>query len=278
MTRGFASLPKGWKWPKRRSKSSFSPIPGPATTIWPGRDRGARAAAPGRGHPGRGQAQMDRAHALAPPPHQPPRPSSRRACCAWPIASTPTRCPRPISWSRPAARPRCRISAWRASSTFPSIFCGSLLRGLGPENFNLIVSSYDRDAGSDRHMVVLKPSAIDPDALGRPASVPRYGPERRPQARGPADRRQCRAVPLPAQGMGAPARLRRRDFEGLGHALAHLDLAAHAGLRRRQDRRACQGRERRRPLHRLPHGRAGHAAADLRRRPKSSSAPRIRAR
>ena len=51
----------------------------------------------------------------------------------------------------------------------PSIFCGSLLRGLGPENFSLIISSYDRDAGSDRHMVVLKPSSIDPDALGRPA-------------------------------------------------------------------------------------------------------------
>jgi hypothetical protein len=62
----------------------------------------------------------------------------------------------------------------------PSIFCGSLLRGLGPENFSLLVSSYDRDADSDRHLVVLKPSAIDPDALGRPAVVPRYGPERHP--------------------------------------------------------------------------------------------------
>jgi len=62
----------------------------------------------------------------------------------------------------------------------PNIFCGSLLRGLGPENFSLVISSYDRDAGSPRHMVVLKPSAIDPDALGRPASVPRYGPECHP--------------------------------------------------------------------------------------------------
>ena len=54
-----------------------------------------------------------------------------------------------------------------------------------------------------------------------------------------------------------PARLRRRDFESLGHALAHLDLAAHAGSRRRQDRRACQGRERGRPVHRLPHAGPG---------------------
>ena len=51
----------------------------------------------------------------------------------------------------------------------PSIFCGSLLRGLASESFSLIISSDDRDAVSPRHMVVLKPSAIDPDKLGRPA-------------------------------------------------------------------------------------------------------------
>ena len=66
----------------------------------------------------------------------------------------------------------------------PSIFCGSLMRGLGPENFSLIVSSYDRDAASDRYLVTLKPSSIDPDALGRPASVPRYGPDLHPRLAG----------------------------------------------------------------------------------------------
>ena len=66
----------------------------------------------------------------------------------------------------------------------PNIFCGSLLRGIGPENFSLVISSYDRDARSARHMVVLKPSAIDPDALGRPATVPRYGPGQRPRLAG----------------------------------------------------------------------------------------------
>ena len=66
----------------------------------------------------------------------------------------------------------------------PNIFCGSLLRGLGPENFSLIVSSYDRDATSPCHMVVLKPSAIDPDGLGRPKLVPRYGPDRTPKLAG----------------------------------------------------------------------------------------------
>jgi hypothetical protein len=35
----------------------------------------------------------------------------------------------------------------------PSIFCGSLLRGLEPQNFSLIISSYARDASSDRHIV-----------------------------------------------------------------------------------------------------------------------------
>jgi mitochondrial fission protein ELM1 len=86
----------------------------------------------------------------------------------------------------------------------PSIFCGSLLRGLGPENFNLIVSSYDRDAGSDRHMVVLKPSAIDPDALGRPTEVPRYGPDRHPKRAG-----------LLIGGNAGPFRYRPKEWDRL---------------------------------------------------------------
>ena len=142
----------------------------------------------------------------------------------------------------------------------PSIFCGSLLRGLGPENFSLIISSYDRDAAATGHMVVLKPSSIDPDALGRPASVPRYGPELHPQARRPSDRRQCR-----------PFRYRRKEWERLLAFIAEISNAW--GTRwlvstsrrtpdscRRPDRRARQGRERGRPLHRLPHGRTRHAA------------------
>jgi uncharacterized protein len=66
----------------------------------------------------------------------------------------------------------------------PNIFCGSLLRGLDAENFSLIISSYERDSVSPRHFVTLKPSAIDPDALGRPAHLPRYGPEHRPSLAG----------------------------------------------------------------------------------------------
>ncbi|HXG79739.1 MAG TPA: ELM1/GtrOC1 family putative glycosyltransferase [Methyloceanibacter sp.] len=66
----------------------------------------------------------------------------------------------------------------------PNIFCGSLLRGLEPENFSLIVSSYERDAGHERYIVALKPSALDPDTLGRPAAVPRYGPGLYPQLAG----------------------------------------------------------------------------------------------
>jgi uncharacterized protein len=96
----------------------------------------------------------------------------------------------------------------------PSIFCGSLLRGLGPENFDLIVSSYDRDAGSDRHMVVLKPSAIDPDALGRPASVPRYGPERRPKLAG-----------LLIGGNAGPFCYRRKEWERLLAFAAEISTA-----------------------------------------------------
>ena len=96
----------------------------------------------------------------------------------------------------------------------PSIFCGSLLRGLGPENFSLIISSYDRDAGSDRHMVVLKPSSIDPDALGRPASVPRYGPERRPKLAG-----------LLIGGNAGPFRYRREEWAFLLTFIAEIAKA-----------------------------------------------------
>jgi mitochondrial fission protein ELM1 len=84
----------------------------------------------------------------------------------------------------------------------PSIFCGSLLRGLGPENFSLIVSSYDRDAGSDRHMMVLKPSAIDPETLKRAASVPHYGPDRHPKLAG-----------LLIGGNAGPFRYRRKEWD-----------------------------------------------------------------
>jgi uncharacterized protein len=96
----------------------------------------------------------------------------------------------------------------------PSIFCGSLLRGLGPENFDLVISSYAKDAGSDRHMVVLKPSAIDPDALGRPAVVPRYGPELHPCLAG-----------LLVGGNAGPFRYRVEEWERLLGFIAEIAKA-----------------------------------------------------
>ncbi|MFW2392316.1 MAG: mitochondrial fission ELM1 family protein [Alphaproteobacteria bacterium] len=66
----------------------------------------------------------------------------------------------------------------------PNIFCGSLLRGLEADNFSLIISSYDCDADSERHLVTLKPSPINPDALGRPKTVPCFGPDRLPKLAG----------------------------------------------------------------------------------------------
>jgi uncharacterized protein len=86
----------------------------------------------------------------------------------------------------------------------PNIYCGSLLRGLGAENFSLVISSYDRDAGSPRHLVVLKPSAIDPAALGRPVEVPRYGPGRHPRIAG-----------LLIGGNAGPFRYRRAEWDSL---------------------------------------------------------------
>jgi mitochondrial fission protein ELM1 len=85
----------------------------------------------------------------------------------------------------------------------PNIFCGSLLRGLGPAHFSLIISSYERDTDSPRHLVILKPSAIDPDALGRPVKTPRYG-EIKPKRAG-----------LLIGGNAGPFRYRREEWERL---------------------------------------------------------------
>ena len=96
----------------------------------------------------------------------------------------------------------------------PSIFCGSLLRGLGPENFSLIISSYDRDASSPRHMVVLKPSPVDPEQLGRPAIVPRFGPALHPKLAG-----------LLIGGNAGPFRYRREEWERLLAFIAQVSRA-----------------------------------------------------
>jgi uncharacterized protein len=100
----------------------------------------------------------------------------------------------------------------------PNIYCGSLLRGLGPENFSLVISSYDRDAGSPRHLVTLKPSSIDPEQMGRPAKVPRYGAKRHPQLAG-----------LLIGGNAGPFRYQRSEWERL---LAFVeDVSAGWGTR-----------------------------------------------
>ena len=61
-----------------------------------------------------------------------------------------------------------------------NIFCGTL-RHAAPEDFSLIVSSYSRHAGLPRHIVCLKPTAMDPDALGRPKTIPVFGPANPPR-------------------------------------------------------------------------------------------------
>lgn len=64
-----------------------------------------------------------------------------------------------------------------------NIFIGST-RKIEPKEFSLVVSSYARHEGKPRHLVTLKPSAIDPDALGRPKEVPVYGSGNPPKLAG----------------------------------------------------------------------------------------------
>lgn len=64
-----------------------------------------------------------------------------------------------------------------------NIFIGST-RKIDTQAFSLIVSSYARHEGLPRHLVTLKPSAVDPDELGRPRDVPEYGVENPPKLAG----------------------------------------------------------------------------------------------
>ncbi len=60
-----------------------------------------------------------------------------------------------------------------------NVFCGTLRR-IAPENFDLVVTSYARFADEPRHIVALKPNGMDPDVLGRPDSIPQFGPDQPP--------------------------------------------------------------------------------------------------
>jgi len=64
-----------------------------------------------------------------------------------------------------------------------NIFIGST-RGISDQEFSLIISSYERHADLPRHLVTSKPSALDPDALGRPENVPIFGPDNPPKLAG----------------------------------------------------------------------------------------------
>ena len=64
-----------------------------------------------------------------------------------------------------------------------NIFIGSR-RSVATEEFSLIVSSYERHANLQRHLVTLKPSALDPDTLGRPEQVPVFGGNNPPKLAG----------------------------------------------------------------------------------------------
>lgn len=64
-----------------------------------------------------------------------------------------------------------------------NIFCGSL-RTVASDDVSLTVTSYERFAGKPGHLVALKPSAIDPEALGRPKLIPRYDATNPPELAG----------------------------------------------------------------------------------------------
>lgn len=64
-----------------------------------------------------------------------------------------------------------------------NIFVGST-RDVDEQEFSLIVSSYARHEGRPKHLVTLKPSALDAGDLGRPEHVPVFGPSNPPKLAG----------------------------------------------------------------------------------------------
>ncbi len=64
-----------------------------------------------------------------------------------------------------------------------NIFIGSLRR-YPPEDFGLVITSYARYGRLPRHLVCLKPCALDPTALGRPEVVPVFGAAHPPKRAG----------------------------------------------------------------------------------------------
>lgn len=60
-----------------------------------------------------------------------------------------------------------------------NIFCGTL-RHATPAEVTLTVSSYVQHSRLPGHIVCLKPTAMDPQTLGRPDVIPTFGPEHPP--------------------------------------------------------------------------------------------------
>ena len=72
-------------------------------------------------------------------------------------------------------------SAWLARArAIPNLHYGSL-RHFRPTDFALTLTSYTRNAGRPRHLLALKPSALDPDRLAPGADGTTPGPGRPPE-------------------------------------------------------------------------------------------------
>ena len=202
-------------------------------------DCGAGAAR--RRHPCRGEAQMDRADALAPTPHhrQELLPAAHVAHGLSIDAYALPKADLVVSAGGETHMPNICVSRFLG---IPSIFCGSLMRGLGPENFSLIVSSYDRDAANDRYLVVLKPSSMIRMRWGVPCPCPAMGLTCISSPRGPPRGRQCRSVPLSAERSGigcspsSPRSPRRGARVGWSRPRAARQIASPTRSLRAKDR------------------------------------------
>ncbi len=64
-----------------------------------------------------------------------------------------------------------------------NVFIGSIRR-FKPEDFSLVITSYQKYADLPRHLAIIKPSPIDPDQLGRTDILPRFDLKNPPKQAG----------------------------------------------------------------------------------------------
>src|SRR5262249_27294218 len=193
------------------------------------RPRRGRAAASGRGDQARGEAEMDRADAVAAAPHQ-----RRQLLPATHAAHGLSHRRRRASEGRPRRLRRGRDADAKylrdALSRRAQYFLRLAVARARAREFqlgDLVLRPRPGKRAAYGGAEALGNRSRCAGATGEHASLRASKPSTTCR---PADRRQCRTVPLSTTGVGATPRFLQAAVRGVGHALVDLHLAAHTKL------------------------------------------------